>query len=84
MRLLLSKGPAGAFLFPEEWRALERDYPNFRFVPVAGPWEKALVEVEAVGRDAYLCGLTPFLGEATMALRGRGFAPGQIRFERFI
>ncbi len=84
VRLFLSRGPAEAFLFEEEWRALERAHPNFRFVPVDGPWERALARVEAAGRDAYLCGLTPFLGEATTVLRARGLAPGQIRFERFV
>lgn len=82
--LFLSKGPAGAFLFEEEWRAMERVHPGFRFVPVEGPWARALAGVQAAGRDAYLCGLTSFLAEATTALRDRGFAPGQIRFERFI
>lgn len=84
VRLFLSKGPAGAFLFEKEWWALEQTRKNFRFIPVEAPWEKALAGVEAAGRDVYLCGLTPFLGEATTALRARGFAPGQIRFERFI
>lgn len=84
VRLFLSEGPAGAFLFEGEWRALERAHPNFRFVPVRGPWAGAPAGVQAQGRDSYLCGLTPFLGEATTALRGRGFAPPQIRFERFV
>lgn len=84
VRLFLSKGPAGAFLFEEEWRALERSHLDFHFVPAEWPWEKVLAGIQAAGRDAYLCGLTLFLEEATTALRGMGFAPGQIRFERFI
>ncbi len=84
VRLFLSKGSAGLFLFQEEWRALERAHPNFRFSPIEMGWERALAGVGASGRDAYLCGLTPFLGEATTAIRALGFAPAQIRFERFV
>ncbi|MSV36023.1 MAG: FAD-dependent oxidoreductase [Bryobacterales bacterium] len=83
-------------LYREEFEALSRQYPQFRFWPTLsqpGPgWKGRAGRVQAHlpealgGRtdiDIYLCGLQAMVDEVRQVLKGMGFDRKQIRYEKY-
>ena len=83
-------------VFADEFRALEKRFPNFRFVPTLTRPEpnwagrqgrvQALV-LEAVGErldlDVYVCGLKAMVDDVRVILKARGFDRKQIISEKY-
>ena len=83
-------------LYREEFEALSRQYPQFRFWPTLtqpGPgWKGRAGRVQAHlldatgGRtdiDIYLCGLQAMVDEVRQVVKGMGFDRKQIRYEKY-
>ncbi len=85
-----------SLLYQEEFERLEREHPNFRFLPTLsrpserwtgrrGRVQAHLEETvrEARGADVYLCGLAEMVREVRERLAGMGFDRGQVLYERY-
>ena len=96
MTLLLGARHESHLLYREEFEALSRQYPRFRFWPTLsqpGPeWRGRTARVQAHlaeaidGRtdiDVYLCGLQAMVDEVRQILKGMGFDRKQIRYEKY-
>lgn len=83
-------------LYREEFEAMIRKYPQFRFWPtLSRPGEAwtgraGHVQVhlkEAIGErrdlDFYICGLKPMVDDVRAMLKGMGFDRKQIRYEKY-
>jgi CDP-4-dehydro-6-deoxyglucose reductase len=83
-------------LYRQEFEALARQYPQFRFWPTltqpGADWAGRTGRVqahlsEAIGGrrdvDIYLCGLEPMVDDVRQILKGRGFDRKQIRYEKY-
>ena len=83
-------------LYRQEFEALARQYPQFRFWPTltqpGADWAGRTGRVqahlsEAIGGrrdvDIYLCGLEPMVDDVRQILKGMGFDRKQIRYEKY-
>ena len=83
-------------LYRDEFEALGREFPQFRFWPTLTRPEpgwhgragrvQAHLEEATGGRndlDIYLCGLKPMVDEVRQILKGMGFDRKQIRYEKY-
>jgi len=83
-------------LYRQEFAALAREFPQFRFWPTltqpGADWTGRTGRVqahldEAIGGrrdiDIYLCGLQPMVDDVRQILKGAGFDRKQIRYEKY-
>jgi len=83
-------------LYRQEFEAMARQFPQFRFWPTltqpAPDWTGRTGRVqthlaEAIGGrsdvDIYLCGLQPMVDDVRQILKGMGFDRKQIRYEKY-
>lgn len=82
-------------LYRNEWEQLEKDDPNFKFIPVLSreeTWEGAKGYVHAsylpIARTCpethfYLCGWTTMVRETKNTLKALGFSRKQLKFELY-
>lgn len=83
-------------LYHDEWRRLEAEHKNFRFIPtISRPraWsgevgyvqeklKKAVTDPK--GRELYICGLIPMIQAVQKTAAEIGFDKGQIHFEKYV
>jgi CDP-4-dehydro-6-deoxyglucose reductase len=82
--------------YRDEFEALARRFPHFRFLPVLSrpesSWTGCTGHVQAhlndaiAGRtelDFYLCGLKQMVDDVRSILKGKGFDRKQIRYEKY-
>lgn len=94
--LLLGSRYEESLLYREEFEQLDRDRPNFRFMPTitrpSASWSGATGRVQAHldevlrGRtdlDVYVCGLRAMVDEVRSLLAARGFEKSRIIFEKY-
>ncbi len=82
-------------LFEEEMRSLEKQYPNFEFIPVISrpkSWKGETGYVQDVIRrrfsdpkdkEVYICGLVPMVNDLKATLSELGYSNESIHFEKW-
>ena len=96
MMLIFGVRYENEILYEEEFRQLEKKYPNFRFIPtISRPknWtgEKGYVQeqlkkhvTDPKGKQIYVCGLVPMIEAVQKAAAEIGFNPKQVHFEKYV
>lgn len=83
-------------LYADEFRELERNHPNFKFIPTISRPKEWMGETGYVqdklkkffpapsGKQIYVCGLVPMIEAVQKTAEDLGFEKGQVHFEKYV